>query len=141
MSEATQPRYGVDPYLDWVKKEGLPVAEDYALDLFEVETAEWPRYGVKGAAAHLKGRGDFCNMFVLELLRGNRRYRNGISMRTCITCWKAAAARKSNLRTGRSAASSGVPKACSQSRSTRNIGISTAAGPSAPCWRRPPTCR
>ena len=70
MSEATQPRYGVDPYVDWVKKEGLPVAEDYALDLFEVETAEWPRYGVKGAAAHLKGRGDFCNMFVLELPPG-----------------------------------------------------------------------
>jgi len=70
MSEATPPRYGVDPYLDWVKKEGLPVAEDYALDLFEVETAEWPRYGVKGAAAHLKGRGDFCNMFVLELAPG-----------------------------------------------------------------------
>ncbi|HET7678697.1 MAG TPA: hypothetical protein VFK79_01010 [Xanthobacteraceae bacterium] len=70
MSEATQPRYGVDPYLDWVKKEGLPVAEDYALDLFEVETADWPRYGVKGAAAHLKGRGDFCNMFVLELPPG-----------------------------------------------------------------------
>jgi mannose-6-phosphate isomerase-like protein (cupin superfamily) len=70
MSEATQPRYGADPYLDWVKKEGLPIAEDYALDLFEVETAEWPRYGVKGAAAHLKGRGDFCNMFVLELPPG-----------------------------------------------------------------------
>ena len=70
MSEATPPRYGVDPYLDWVKKEGLPIAEDYALDLFEVETAEWPRYGVKGAAAHLKGRGDFCNMFVLELPPG-----------------------------------------------------------------------
>ena len=70
MSEVTQPRYGVDPYLDWVKKEGLPIAEDYALDLFKVETADWPRYGVKGAAAHLKGRGDFCNMFVLELPGG-----------------------------------------------------------------------
>jgi mannose-6-phosphate isomerase-like protein (cupin superfamily) len=70
MSEATQPRYGVDPYLDWVKEEGLPVAEDYALDLFQVETADWPRYGVKGAVAHLKGRGDFCNMFVLELPPG-----------------------------------------------------------------------
>jgi quercetin dioxygenase-like cupin family protein len=70
MSEATQPRYGVDPYLDWVKREGLPIAEDYALDLFQVETEDWPRYGVKGAAAHLKGRGDFCNMFVLELAPG-----------------------------------------------------------------------
>src|SRR6187200_1825730 len=70
MSEATQPRYGIDPYLEWVKKEGLPVAEDYALDLFAVPTADWPRFGVKGAVAHLKGRGDFCNMFVLELPPG-----------------------------------------------------------------------
>jgi quercetin dioxygenase-like cupin family protein len=60
----------VDPYLDWVKEEGLPVAEDYALDLFAVPTADWPRFGVKGAVAHLKGRGDFCNMFVLELPPG-----------------------------------------------------------------------
>jgi mannose-6-phosphate isomerase-like protein (cupin superfamily) len=70
MSETTQPRYGIDPYLDWVQQEGLPVAEDYALDLFAVETADWPRYGAKGAVAHLKGRGDFCNMFVLELPPG-----------------------------------------------------------------------
>ena len=34
-------------------------------------TADWPRYGVKGAAAHLRGRGDFCNMFVLELPAGS----------------------------------------------------------------------
>jgi mannose-6-phosphate isomerase-like protein (cupin superfamily) len=70
MSEATQPRYGIDPYLDWVKKEGLPVTEDYGIDLFAVETADWPRYGAKGAAVHLKGRGDFSNMFLLELAPG-----------------------------------------------------------------------
>src|ERR1700734_2167762 len=65
-----QPRYGIDSYLDWIEKEGLPVVEDYAIDLFDVETAPWPRYGVKGAAVHLKGRGDFANMFVLELAPG-----------------------------------------------------------------------
>ncbi len=70
MSEAQQPRYGIDPYLDWVKKEGLPVTEDYGIDLFKVETANWPRYGVKGAAVHLKGRGDFSNMFLFELPPG-----------------------------------------------------------------------
>ena len=64
------PRYGVDPYLDWVAKEGLPVAEDYGVDLFSVETKMWPRYGVKGAAVHLKGRGDFANMFVLDIPAG-----------------------------------------------------------------------
>ena len=34
-----KPRYGVDAYLDWVAKEGLPVADDYGIDLFAVETA------------------------------------------------------------------------------------------------------
>jgi quercetin dioxygenase-like cupin family protein len=65
-----QPRYGVDPYLDWVKQEGLPVTEDYGLDLFAVPTAPWPRYGVNAAAVHMKGRGDFANMFVLEIAPG-----------------------------------------------------------------------
>ncbi len=67
MSEGKQPRYGVDPYLDWVKAEGIPVTEDYGIDLFKVETAMWPRYGVKGAAVHLKGRGDFTNMFLFDI--------------------------------------------------------------------------
>ena len=42
MNEPQQLRYGVDPYLDWVKREGLPVTEDYGLDLFAVPTADWP---------------------------------------------------------------------------------------------------
>lgn len=70
MSEQAQARYGIDPYLDWVKQEGLPVAEDYGLDLFKVATADWPRYGVKGGAVHMKGRGDFANMFVFEIPPG-----------------------------------------------------------------------
>ncbi|MEA2989962.1 MAG: hypothetical protein QOG83_2673, partial [Alphaproteobacteria bacterium] len=36
------PRYGIDPYLEWVKTEGLPVAEDYGIYLFDVETKPWP---------------------------------------------------------------------------------------------------
>ena len=70
MTDQPAARYGIDPYLDWVAKEGLPVAEDYGIDLFKVETKLWSRYGVKGAAVHLKGRGDFCNMFLLELPPG-----------------------------------------------------------------------
>ena len=53
----TKPRYGIDPYLDWLAREGIPVTEDYGVYLFGVETAPWPRYGVKGAAVHLTGRG------------------------------------------------------------------------------------
>jgi mannose-6-phosphate isomerase-like protein (cupin superfamily) len=61
---------GIDPYLEWVKGEGVPVIEDFGVHLPEVATAPWPRYGVNGAAVHLKGRGDFVSMFVLELAPG-----------------------------------------------------------------------
>jgi len=60
-------RFGIDPYLDWLKGEGLPLTEDYGVYLFDVPTAPWPRYGVNGGAVHLKGRGDFANMFVFEI--------------------------------------------------------------------------
>jgi mannose-6-phosphate isomerase-like protein (cupin superfamily) len=71
MNDVTAPRYGIDPYLDWVNGEGMPVVDgDYAIDLFEVQTGPWTRVGANGAAVHLKGRGDFCNMFLLELAPG-----------------------------------------------------------------------
>ena len=63
MDDANRPinkgtNYNIDAYLDWVEKEGIPVAEDYGIDLFQVETKMWDRYGVKGAAVHMIGRGD-----------------------------------------------------------------------------------
>ena len=63
-------RLGINSYQDWVAKEGLKVSYGTALNLFEVETADWPRYGVKAAVAHFKGSGDFCNMFVIEIPAG-----------------------------------------------------------------------
>ncbi|HEV8020943.1 MAG TPA: hypothetical protein VGP41_06735 [Candidatus Lustribacter sp.] len=70
METKTQPRYGINSYQDWVEKEGLRVAHGLSLDLFEVETADWPRFGVKGAAAHFNGSGDYCNMFLLDIPAG-----------------------------------------------------------------------
>jgi quercetin dioxygenase-like cupin family protein len=70
MTNQEPARYGIDAYLDWVNKEGIPVTEDYGIDLFKVETAPWPRYGVNGAAVHLKGRGDFANMFLFDIAPG-----------------------------------------------------------------------
>jgi quercetin dioxygenase-like cupin family protein len=70
MNEQSKPRYGIDPYLEWVEKEGLAVAEDYGIDLFKVETAGWPRYDIRAAAVHLKGRGDFANMFLFDMAPG-----------------------------------------------------------------------
>jgi quercetin dioxygenase-like cupin family protein len=71
VTTTTGPRYGIDAYLDWVRREGLPIVEGLAIDLLSLETGDWPRYGVKGAVAHLDGRGDFCNMFKLELPPGS----------------------------------------------------------------------
>jgi len=70
MTIQSKPLYGIDPYLEWTKKEGLAVTEDYGIDLFKVETATWPRYDVKAAAVHLKGRGEFANMVLFDVAPG-----------------------------------------------------------------------
>lgn len=63
-------RLGLDPYMDWVKREGIHVVEGLGVDLHTIETKPWPRYGVNGAAVHLTGRGDYVNCFALELPPG-----------------------------------------------------------------------
>lgn len=63
-------RIGIDPYLDWIANEGVLVHEGYYAYLKEVETRLWPRVGVKAAACHLKGRGDFGNLFVFDIPPG-----------------------------------------------------------------------
>lgn len=70
MTEGSATSIGIDPYLDWVKREGIPVVEDLGVHLPEVGTRPWARCGVDGAAVHLKGRGDFVSMFVLDLAPG-----------------------------------------------------------------------
>ena len=65
-----EPRYGVDPYLEWVNREGVPVVEDIGIDLFEVPIKPWDRFGCDGAAVHLRGRGDFSSMFLFEIVKG-----------------------------------------------------------------------
>ena len=59
-----------DPYLEWVEREGIPVVEDFGVNLPEVQTGPWARIDALGAAVHLKGRGDFMSMFVVELKPG-----------------------------------------------------------------------
>jgi quercetin dioxygenase-like cupin family protein len=70
MSEQATPRYGIDPYLDWVAKEGLKVHEGYYAYLIGVETRPWARVGVDAAVCHLKGRGDFATLFVFDIPPG-----------------------------------------------------------------------
>jgi gentisate 1,2-dioxygenase len=67
---SVEPKFLVDSYLEWVKGEGIPVVEDFGVDLLQVETAPWARLGANGAFVNLKGRGDFINVVVIELEPG-----------------------------------------------------------------------
>jgi mannose-6-phosphate isomerase-like protein (cupin superfamily) len=62
-------RYLLDTYRDWAAGEGVPVKEVVSIDLNAVETAPWRRLGGGCGAAfvHLRGRGDFIALQVIEI--------------------------------------------------------------------------
>jgi mannose-6-phosphate isomerase-like protein (cupin superfamily) len=66
------PKLLLDPYAAWTAQEGVPIVEDFGVDLIKVATAPWPRFGVEGAVVNLKGRGDFVSIFVLDLAPGTQ---------------------------------------------------------------------
>jgi mannose-6-phosphate isomerase-like protein (cupin superfamily) len=61
----------VDPYLEWCEDEGVPVVEEFGVDLLTAETKPWARFGCNGAIINLKGRGNFCSTFLFELPPGS----------------------------------------------------------------------
>jgi uncharacterized RmlC-like cupin family protein len=67
---ANEPKLLLDPYGSWAEREGVPITEDFGIDLLKVPTAPWPRMGVDGGIVHMKGRGDFLSIFVLDLPPG-----------------------------------------------------------------------
>jgi uncharacterized RmlC-like cupin family protein len=70
MDAVNKPKLLLDPYLSWAENEGVPITEDFGVDLLKVPTSRWPRMGVEGGIVHLKGRGDFVSIFVLDLAPG-----------------------------------------------------------------------
>jgi uncharacterized RmlC-like cupin family protein len=70
MKTANEPKLLLDPYGSWAESQGVPITEDFGVDLLKVPTAPWPRMGVEGGIVHLKGRGDFLSIFVLDLAPG-----------------------------------------------------------------------
>ena len=65
-----EPRVLIDPYEDWAEAEPVPVIEGYGVDLLDVETKPWPRYGMDGAIIHLKARADFTTLFLYKIAGG-----------------------------------------------------------------------
>ena len=70
IADIPHPKMLLDLYAAWAENEGVPITEDFGVDLLEVPTAPWPRFGIDGGLVHLKGRGDFVSIFVLELSPG-----------------------------------------------------------------------
>ena len=64
------PFYQVNAYLEWVKSEGVPVVEAYAVDCLTQPLAPSPRVGGLGAYIHLVGRGDAATCYLAELRPG-----------------------------------------------------------------------
>ena len=60
-------KYLVDPYDNWAKAQGVPIVTAPAIDLTQVQTAPWARFGVPGAICHVEGRCDFLTLFVLDI--------------------------------------------------------------------------
>jgi quercetin dioxygenase-like cupin family protein len=67
---AAETPFLVDPYLTWVRGEGVPVYGDFGFDLLGLELKPWARMDALGAYAHALGRGDFVNMYVCEIAPG-----------------------------------------------------------------------
>ena len=65
-------KFLLDPYLDFVKNEGPPIHEDFGIDVLSAEMGDWPRFDARGAFIHVKGRGDFCSCYALEIEPGKK---------------------------------------------------------------------
>src|SRR5262249_60230393 len=70
VTDLPHPKMLLDSYAGWAANEGVPITEDFGVDLLAVPTAPWPRFGIEGGIVHLKGRGDFVSVFVLDLAPG-----------------------------------------------------------------------
>lgn len=66
----TETRFLVDPYLEWAKREGIPIVEGFGVDLLAAEVRPWARTDALGAFVHLSGRGDFVDIQLWELPPG-----------------------------------------------------------------------
>ncbi len=72
VSNSDEPKFLFDPYLDWAEREAVPIVEDFGVDMLKVETKPWARMGADGAFVHLKGRGDFLAVFVIDIAAGEK---------------------------------------------------------------------
>ena len=64
-------RFLVSSYRDWVADEGVPLVEGFSVDLRSTPVAPWARFGINGSVINVAGRGDFLDLWLLELPAGS----------------------------------------------------------------------
>ena len=138
IAEFQHPKMLLDPYAIWAAKEGVPIHEDFGVDLLRGRTAPWPRFGVDGAIVHVKGRGDFMTVFAARppARRQDRAAEAHVRGGWC-TCSPATAAPSSSATRASAISSNGDRRACSRCRSTPATSSSTPPAASAPASPRP----
>jgi quercetin dioxygenase-like cupin family protein len=72
VDQARGTTYQVDSYMNFVKSEGIPVYDVYAVDTLTVELEPWERVGGLGAYIHLAGRSDYLSCYVSEIPAGGQ---------------------------------------------------------------------
>jgi len=81
-----------DPYLDWAEAQNIPIVEDFGIHLPDLPVSPWEHFECNGGLAHLKGRGDWLSVFVLELPPAVIRGLATICLRKCTTSYRAQGA-------------------------------------------------
>jgi mannose-6-phosphate isomerase-like protein (cupin superfamily) len=70
--EITGNFYLQDTFLDWCARQAVPVIEDFGIDLLQIETAPWDRFGMNGTICELAGGDDYVSTFLFEIPPGGQ---------------------------------------------------------------------
>ena len=114
-----------DPYLDWADAQGVPIVQDFGIDIRKVPVAPWARYGMNGAFCHLKGRDDFISIFAFEIPPGGKSVPLKHICEEVIYVISGHGSTSVTLADGRRHSFEWGPKSLSRFRSMRRINILT----------------
>ena len=138
VTDIPHPKMLLDPYVTWAAKEGVPITEDFGVDLLTVpdralaalrrRRRDRPPQGPRRLRLDLRAR---------SRARRARPRRRSICSRRSSTCSPATAAPPSRRATAASTASNGARRACSRCRSTPATSTSIRAAASARGSPRP----
>ena len=141
VTDLPHPKMLLDPYAGWAANEGVPITEDFGVDLRTVPTAPWPRFDAMAGSSTSKGRGDFVSIFVLDLAPGAKSSPQKHLFEEVVYVLSGHGNTAIETSDGRKHSFEWGPKSLSLCRSTPAISTSTPAAASARGSPRPTISR